>query len=120
MNPAKAKNWTSNRPFTIPASERSGAGRGSLKLYSIQDVYLMALANEFSKAGFAAAAIGKLVDAMRNRFPDLAILSTLTVWRRAQGDFMVRRGRIRPAAATLWVAVDVAQLVQTINRRAAE
>ena len=57
----KAKNWTVGRPFTIPASAYQASGRGSINLYSIDDVYLMAVANEFSKAGFAAKAIGKLV-----------------------------------------------------------
>src|SRR6476620_10168250 len=77
----KAKNWTVGRPFTIPASAYEASGRGSINLYSIDDVYLMAVAHEFSKAGFAAKAIGKLVDAVKARYPNLAGVPVLTVSR---------------------------------------
>src|SRR5260370_38087844 len=80
----KARNWTIGRPLSIPASVRTATGTGSRNLYSIDDVYLMGLANEFSKAGFAAMAIGKLLevaDAKR-----LAEMDWLTVWRVGEGD----------------------------------
>ena len=54
-----AKNWTVERPSTIPASADQASGRGSINLYSIDDVYLMAVDYEFSKVGFAANAIGR-------------------------------------------------------------
>src|SRR5215472_7257028 len=57
----KARNWTIGRPLSIPASVKTASGTGSRNLYAIEDVYLMGLANEFSKAGFAAKAIGRLV-----------------------------------------------------------
>ena len=60
----KARNWTIGRPLSIPASVRTATGTGSRNLYSIEDVYLMGLANEFSKAGFAAKAIGRLLEAV--------------------------------------------------------
>src|SRR5258708_1981207 len=75
----KPRNWPIGRPLTIPASAHAATGSGSRNLYSIEDVYLMGLANEFSKAGFAAKAIGRLleeVDAKR-----LAEMDWLTVWR---------------------------------------
>jgi hypothetical protein len=118
VNPAKAKNWTNNRPFTIGASIRSGAGRGSVNLYSIEDVYLMALAGEFSKAGFAAMAIGKLVEAVQAKFDSLAGVSSLTVWRpKAGGPFRLSEGRDKPPDATLWVTVSVRELVQGVDRK---
>ena len=56
MSPIKAKNWTSGRPFKLAGSIRSASGTGRSNLFSIEDVYLMGLANKFSEAGFAAMA----------------------------------------------------------------
>src|SRR6266851_10094465 len=85
MSPIKAKNWTAGRPFKIPASIRTATGTGSRNLYSIEDVYLMGLANEFSKAGFAAKAIGKLLEAVDAK--RLAEMDWLTVWRKEKLKF---------------------------------
>src|SRR5689334_4058512 len=75
----KVRNWTIGRPLTIPASIRTATGTGSCNLYSIEDVYLMGLAYEFSKAGFAAKAIGRLLEAVDAK--RLAEVDWLTVWR---------------------------------------
>ena len=117
--PTKAKNWVNGRPFTIKASIREAAGRGSSNLYSIEDVYVMALASEFSKAGFAAAAIGKLLEAVQAKFASLAECSSLTVWRPAAGGaFRLEEGRDRPSNAILWMTVYVRELVQDVDKRA--
>jgi hypothetical protein len=117
ISPAKAKNWTSERPFTIRASAHRASGRGSLNLYSIEDVYLMALASEFSKLGFAAKAIGKLVEKVQVKFKSLAECSSLTVWRTGE-TFRLAEGHDRPAKATLWVTVRTGELVQAVDQRA--
>jgi hypothetical protein len=116
MTSAKAKNWTVGRPFTIRASAYQATGRGSINLYSIDDVYLMAVANEFSKTGFAANAIGKLVKAMQAKFPSLGGAPVLLVWRpRAGGKFEIAE---KPGEADLLVTLNMPKIVETINERA--
>jgi hypothetical protein len=117
MTFAKAKNWTVGRPFTIPASAYQATGRGSINLYSLEDVYLMAVANEFSKAGFAAAAIGKLVDVLRVKYPSLGAAPVLTVWRpKAGGRFEIAETPHEPA--TLQVVIDMPKIAKAVNQNA--
>ena len=111
----KARNWTIGRPLTIPASIRSSTGIGSRNLYSIEDVYLMGLANEFSKAGFAAKAIGRLLEAIDAK--QLAEMDWLTVWRAGSLKFYVHEGKAPPPEGVLlWQTVDVGRLVKLIDR----
>jgi len=82
MSPAKAKNWTVGRPFKIEASMHTATGQGSRNLYSLDDVHLMGIANELSKAGMAAKAIGKLIEAVKTGFPNgLSAVDTLYISR---------------------------------------
>jgi hypothetical protein len=119
MTPARAKNWTVGRPFTIPASAYQASGRGSINLYSIEDVYLMALAHEFSKAGFAAKAIGRLVEAVQAKYPSLGEVPAISVWRpKVGGKFEIREAGNGPPDATLWMTVNTPSIVETINERA--
>lgn len=119
MTPARAKNWTVGRPFTIPASAYQASGRGSINLYSIDDVYLMAVAHEFSKAGFAANAIGKLVEAIRAKYPSLGEAPAITVWRpKAGGKFEILEAGNRAPDATLWMTVNTPSIVRGVNERA--
>jgi hypothetical protein len=118
MKSAKVKNWTVGRPFTIHPSAYQASGRGSINLYSIQDVYLMAVAGEFSKAGFAAVAIGKLVEVLQTKFPDLGAAPMLTVWRRqAGGKFEITEDRHHPAEASLWITLNTPNIVKTIDQK---
>src|SRR2546426_5417755 len=87
----KARNWTIGRPLSIPASIRTATGTGSRNLYSIEDVYLMGLANEFSKAGFAAKAIGRVLEAVDAN--PLAQMDWLTVWRPREFKYHLPGGR---------------------------
>lgn len=119
MTPATAKNWTVGRPFTIPASAYQASGRGSINLYSIDDVYLMAVANEFSKSGFAAKAIGKLVHAVKAKFPSLGEAPALTVWRpKAGGKFEIGETTDKLPDTALWVMIDTPGIVKGVNERA--
>jgi hypothetical protein len=119
MTPAKAKNWTVGRPFTIPASAYQASGRGSINLYTINDVYLMAVAHEFSKAGFAAKAIGKLIEAVQAKYPSLGEAPAITVWRpKAGGKFEIREAGNRAPDATLWMTVNTLSIIETVNERA--
>lgn len=109
----KARNWTIGRPLSIPASVRTATGTGSRNLYSIEDVYLMGLANEFSKAGFAAKAIGKLLEAVDAK--RLAKMDWLTVWR-GKG-FRVLEDKMPPPEGVLvWQTVNVGRLVKLIDK----
>jgi len=112
MSQIKAKNWTAGRPFKMPASVRTATGTGSRNLYSIEDVYLMGLANEFSKAGFAAKAIGRLLEAVEAK--QLAEIDWLTVWRAGTlKKFHLREGKAQPPEGVLlWQTVNVGALVK--------
>jgi hypothetical protein len=118
MSEIKAKNWTSDRPFKLPASIRTASGTGRSNLYSIEDVYLMGVANEFSKAGFAAMAIGRLVteslDAKR-----LAKVDWLTIYRAGSLKYIVKEGKVQPPdAVLLWMTLNVGALVKKIDEAA--
>src|SRR5579864_8524486 len=115
LSQVKAKNWTAGRPFKIPASVRSATGTGSRNLYSIEDVYLMGLANEFSKAGFAAKAIGRLLEAVDAK--RLAEMDWLTVWRAGSLRYYVHEGKAPPPEGVLlWHTVNIGRLVKVIDR----
>jgi hypothetical protein len=112
----KARNWTIGRPLSIPASVRTATGTGSRNLYSIEDVYLMGLANEFSKAGFAAKAIGKLLEAVDAK--KLAQMDWLTVWRTEKLKFELRAGGKAnpPEGVLLFHRVNVGAMVKGIDK----
>ena len=113
--PATAKNWTVGRPFTIPASVHQAPGRGSINLYSIDDVYLMAMANQLSEAGMTARAIGDVVSEIPAG--ELAQAKILTIWKGAKGKVYVLPGDDRPPGVIVCHVVDVARLVQGINQK---
>ncbi len=124
LSATKAKNWTSGRPFKLPASIVQASGRGKSNIYSLDDVYLMAVAEEFSRAGFAAKAIGRLLEALQERFPDgIAGVSKLTIWREQRGSkeqrlkFHVLSDRDQPGSksAQVWHQLDVKGLVKRIG-----
>jgi hypothetical protein len=121
-----AKNWTVGRPLKIEASIRSTTGTGSRNLYSLEDVYRIALAYELRKAGMAAVAIGKALEATKAGLPKgLADLDWITLWRKpkAKGsddaaDFEVRKGQAPPPGGRLvWLTVNVGDLVARVNKR---
>lgn len=118
----KARNWTIGRPLELPASVRKASGAGTRNLYSIDDVYLMGVANEFSKAGFAAKAIGKLVEALDAS--KLANMDWLTVYRMGKGEekkFYIREGKVPPPEGVLlWMTLNVGGLVKKIDRAVEE
>jgi DNA-binding transcriptional MerR regulator len=121
MSATKAKNWTVGRPFKLEPSIRTASGQGSRNLYSLEDVYLMGLANELSKAGMAASAIGKLVEAVKARFPGgLGEVDTIFISRSAKLAYRIeiREDRL-PADAVVRVAVDVHGLRDRIDREGA-
>lgn len=121
MTPSTAKNWTVGRPFAIGASAYQASGRGSINLYSIDDVYLMAVANEFSKAGFSAKAIGRLVESVQAKYPSLGEAPALTVWRlKPAGSFEIREADTRAPEAGLWITINTPSIVRAINERAAK
>ena len=116
---AKARNWTNGRTgLTLKPSIRESTGTGKSDLYSLEDLYLMALANEFSKAGFAAKAIGKLVESIQAKFDSLTEVSSLTIWRtKAAGPFRLAEGRERPQDAVLWMTLTVRDLLKEVDQK---
>ena len=115
---AKAKNWTIGRPMTIEASIRTATGHGSRNLYSLEDVYLMGIANALSKAGMAAKAIGKLVGAIRTKFPNgLGALDTLFISRGEKLTYRIETREDRfPSDTVVQLAIDVPALRATVDR----
>jgi DNA-binding transcriptional MerR regulator len=120
MSPTKAKNWTVGRPFKLEPSIRTWRpGQGSRNLYSLDDVYLMGLANELSEAGMAANAIGKLVEGVKARFPSgLGSVDTIFISRSATLSYRIETREDRLADAVVRVAVDVRGLRDRIDRDA--
>jgi hypothetical protein len=117
----KAKNWTVGRPFKLEPSIKTASGHGSRNLFSLEDVYLMGVANELSKAGMAANAIGKLAEAVKAKFPGgLGDLETLFVTRGPKLAYRIEtREDRRPADAVVSIAIDVRGLRDRIDREIA-
>jgi len=118
MSLTKVKNWTIGRPLAIEASIRTATGQGSRNLFSLEDVYLMGVANELSRAGMAAKAIGKVLEAVKAKFPDgLAQAGALYVTRGERLGYRIetRQDRI-PVGAVVRIIVDVQALREKIER----
>jgi hypothetical protein len=118
MSATRAKNWTVGRPFKIEPSVRTASGQGSRNLYSLEDVYLMGVADELSKAGMAGNAVGKLVTALKTKFPrGLGDVETLHITRAANLAYRIetREDRV-PADAVVRFTVDVRGLRDRIDR----
>ncbi len=118
MSGARAKNWTVGRPFKLKPSIRTATGPGSRNLYSLEDVWLMGVANELSKAGMAANAIGKVVGAVRSKFPNgLASVDALFMSHGEKGTYRieVRADRL-PSDTLVRIAIDVRRLRAGIDR----
>ena len=114
---AKAKNWTMGRPIRLQASLRSGMGTGSRNLYSLDDVYLMGIAYDSSKAGMAANAIGKLVEAVRKRFPDgLGGVGVLYASRGPKLTYRIETRENRLADAVVRFTIDLQRLRARTDR----
>jgi hypothetical protein len=117
MTDAKAKNWTVGRPFKLEPSIRTASGQGSRNLYSVEDVYLMGVANELSHIGMAANAIGKFVDALKAKFPKgLADVESLYVSRKNLVFRIETKEDRVPADALVSLRVDVQGLRTRIDR----
>jgi len=114
----KAKNWTMGRPIRFRASLRSGMGTGSRNLYSLDDVYLMGIAYECGKAGMAAKAIGRLIDAVRGKFSaGLRGVGMLYAWRGLKLTYQIEtRDDRHPADTVVHLAIDVRRLRDRVDR----
>jgi hypothetical protein len=58
----RAKDWTVGKPFEIKPSIRAAEGKGSRKLFSVEDVYLMAFVNEMWTCSVNSKAIKRVLD----------------------------------------------------------
>jgi hypothetical protein len=94
MDPDKVKNWMKGKPFLFKPSLQGAGGKGTRNLYNKQDFYLLGIAHELSKAGFAGVAIGKALDAIRPRIAKMDHKTVMALWRQPGGAF-----RVGPAPA---------------------
>lgn len=120
---AKAKNWTNGRTgLVIEPSVRKATGTGTRNIYSLQDVYLMAVAQQFSRAGFAAKAIGRLMEAVRPMVDVSAKRDEVWVVRRIKpaGPFHIERGNAQPAASFLWHTLEIGRLLADVDEATAK
>lgn len=114
----KAKNWTNGRTkLVIEPSIQKAAGTGTRNLFSLEDLYLMGVAREFSKAGFAAQAIGRLIEAMRQEVASYDRNTVVTCWRvKLGGPFHLAKTRTKPdQRATLWHVFEIGELLKEID-----
>ena len=59
----RIKNFSEGAAYQLPPSVRVGSGRGSRRLYSVSDLYRLAVANELVGCGFTPEAIGMAMQA---------------------------------------------------------
>jgi hypothetical protein len=106
------------RPIRFTASLRVGRGTGSRNLYSLSDVYLMGVAYECSKAGMAAKAIGKLIEAVREKFPSgLNAVDTLFASRGPKLAYRIESKKDRVSAeAVVRIVIDLLGLRACVDR----
>jgi len=117
MTPAKAKNWTIGRPFKLEPSIKAASGQGSRNLFSLEDVYLMGVANELSHMGMAAKAIGKFVEALKKKFPNgLADVEVVFVSRKKLVFRIETNPERLPVDALVKLQVDVKSLRERIDQ----
>ncbi len=62
---ARIKNWTIGRPLRIRPSVRAATRKGTRNLYSVEDVYLMGLADQLRDDGFAPETIQAVLKKIR-------------------------------------------------------
>jgi hypothetical protein len=119
MSFSRAKNWTVGRPFKLEPSIRTASGQGSRNLYSLEDVYLMGIANELSHSGMAAGAIGELVAAVKAKFPDgLAEVDALHVARDPNLTYRIEAREDRlPKQSVIRLTINIVKLRGQIDQR---
>lgn len=64
---SRVKNWTIGRPLTITPSVRPASGTGSRNLYSTDDVYLFALAEDLNEFGLVPRITQQVLDRARGK-----------------------------------------------------
>lgn len=119
LDMGKAKNWTNGRTgLVITPSVRPAGGKGRSALYDLHDLHLMAVATEFSKAGFASRAIGRLADVVKPLLDQP--VSRDNVWTisrtSAKGPFRVVSGETAPANGVFWHALKIGDLLHKVDR----
>jgi hypothetical protein len=118
MSSTKAKNWTVGRPFKLEPSIRTASGQGSRNLYSLDDVYLMGIANDLSHSGMSAGAIGELVAALKAKFAEgLAEVDTLYITRGPKLTYRIEhREDHLPADSVVRVSIAVIRLRRKVDQ----
>lgn len=68
----RVKNFSEGEAYGLPPSQRVGSGRGSRRLYNLNDVLRLAVASELVNCGFTPETVGRAV----REIPE----SMLTMW----------------------------------------
>ena len=110
---ATVKNWTIGRPLRITPSIRIAEGAGRSNLYSREDIYRFALANELHKAGMTPKRIAEVLNQLRG---DLAQIEWIRIWRHGK-DLKLRTDRNDPPGAKVWQTVHLSEIIQQINEK---
>jgi DNA-binding transcriptional MerR regulator len=57
----RVKNFSEGEAYRLPPSQKIGTGRGSRRLYNLNDILRLAIANELVNFGFTPDAVGRAV-----------------------------------------------------------
>jgi DNA-binding transcriptional MerR regulator len=85
---SRIRNWTIGRPFKIVPQVRAFRGKGSRNLYSMQDVYLLALLSQLHNDGFSNKLIEHVIEEAALR-PKLGPIHAI-ILRRSEGKWTAR------------------------------
>ncbi len=110
---ATVKNWTIGRPLRITPSIRIAEGTGRSNLYSVEDIYRFALANELHKAGMTPKRIGDVLSQLAG---DWFQREWIRIWRDGK-DNKFRMDRDDPPEANVWQTVRLSAIIQEIDNK---
>ena len=71
----RVKNFSEGEAYGLPPSQRVGSGRGSRRLYNLNDILRLAVASELVNCGFTPEAVGRAVreipESMLSMWPEV-------------------------------------------------
>jgi hypothetical protein len=107
------RDWEDERTLKIEGSIKTG----SRTLYTESDIYKIGLAFELRRVGLAAKPIGNILKSITR---DLKEITWLTISREKEGDpFDISEGN-KERKETVWLTVNVGELVNRLQGKIAE
>jgi DNA-binding transcriptional MerR regulator len=114
MKPNTVKNWTIGRPIIVKPSIRTAMGHGKSNLYSVEDVYRFALANELHKVGMSPKRIAEVLDKLPE---DLSKIQWIRIWRKKK-ELKLRMDRDDPPEdVKVWQTIKLSAIIQEVDQR---